>query len=161
MLYAAGNGTIELATGTFRAGRADDYLSLQSTVPCDPHADCPRFLEALNECLAPNAEDLVPFIKRWFGYSLTGLTREQAFLCWWGAGANGKSVLADVQMTLMGEYGLGANYPASVDRICVASICTSTISDAKQVRVGTKAGFSCTRSEISSGTPTSVRPTRI
>jgi putative DNA primase/helicase len=106
MLFNAFDGTIELETGRFRSGRPEDYLSLRTSVVYDPHATCPRFLEALNQCLAPDAEALVGFIKRWFGYCLTGLTREQVFLCWWGAGANGKSVLADVLLHLLGSYAI-------------------------------------------------------
>jgi putative DNA primase/helicase len=98
LLFTVANGVIDLQRGgTFRAGRPDDYLSRQSLVRYDPTATCPRFMQFLPEVFDDDA--VVAFIKRWCGYCLTALTNEQVFLCWWGAGANGKGVL-------LGEYGL-------------------------------------------------------
>lgn len=71
----------------------------------EPSAVCPRFQQFLVEIFESDPE-LISFIQRWFGYTLTGFTKEQNFLCWWGTGANGKGVLADTFAHVLGSYAI-------------------------------------------------------
>jgi putative DNA primase/helicase len=48
------------------------------------------------------------FLQRWFGYSMLGLTNEQALAFFYGMGANGKSALTDLMAKLMGSYAATA-----------------------------------------------------
>ena len=48
------------------------------------------------------------FLQRWFGYSMLGLTNEQALAFFYGMGANGKSALTDLMARLMGSYAATA-----------------------------------------------------
>jgi putative DNA primase/helicase len=105
LLFAVKNGVIDLRSGTLRDGRPSDYLSLQSPIAQSESAECPRFLQFLDEIFEGDAE-LIGFVRRWAGYSLTGLTTEQVFLCWWGAGSNGKSVLASTLEAILGTYAI-------------------------------------------------------
>ncbi len=106
MLFGVANSVIDLRNGSFREGRPDDWLTLQSPIQFDPHARAPRFLQALDEIFGANAPALVPFLQRWAGYLLTGLTSEQVFLCLHGRGANGKSLIVYLLLLVLGEYGL-------------------------------------------------------
>jgi putative DNA primase/helicase len=107
MLLGVANGVVDLrgsAAIRFRQGWSGDYLSRQTLVPYDPAATCPRFSTFLVETLED--DELIAFVQRWAGYSLTALTREQVFACWIGSGSNGKSVLANVLLALLGTYGI-------------------------------------------------------
>lgn len=49
--------------------------------------------------------ELISFVQRAVGYSLTGITSEHVvFLCW-GKGANGKTTLVETLRSLLGDYG--------------------------------------------------------
>jgi putative DNA primase/helicase len=67
----------------------------------DDKAKCPKFLAFL-ERVQPSWE-MRQFLQRWFGLSLTGLP-VQALTFFYGAGANGKSVLVELMARLLGEY---------------------------------------------------------
>lgn len=67
-------------------------------IPDAVSADWERILIAI----LPDAEHR-QFLQRWFGYCLTGETREQILLIFVGSGANGKSTLLDVIQQVLGE----------------------------------------------------------
>jgi putative DNA primase/helicase len=75
-----------------------------AAVDYDPAASCPRWLLFLQEIL-PDIE-LRLFVQRWFGYCLTGDVSEQALLCCYGTGANGKSTLLEVVGEILGDYAV-------------------------------------------------------
>lgn len=67
-----------------------------------PDAACPewdRFLARVQP-----APEVRAFLKRWFGYSLTGSTTEQKLAFLYGHGRNGKSTLVDVLARIMDDY---------------------------------------------------------
>jgi putative DNA primase/helicase len=103
MLANAGATTINLATGETRPNQANDYITHRLGPDYDPTAKCPRWVKFLNEVFARNAE-LIAFVQRSFGYSLTGDTSEQKLFLCYGTGANGKSVLLSILGRLLGEY---------------------------------------------------------
>ena len=80
----------------------------------DPAAKCPTFVAFLNR-IQPSRE-MQGFIQRWFGYSMTGLTLEQVFAFFYGAGANGKSVLVDLMARIMGDYAASAKIESITGR---------------------------------------------
>jgi putative DNA primase/helicase len=53
-------------------------------------------------------EDLVTYLQRAVGYSLTGDTREQVLFFLHGSGANGKSTFLETVLTMLGDYGCQA-----------------------------------------------------
>ena len=101
-LLACGNGILDLHPGTLREGKPEDMLSLQTSVPYHPGATCPRWLRFLQEIFQDG--ELVSFIQRSVGYSLSGDTREQCLFLLHGTGANGKSVFLSILGELLGEY---------------------------------------------------------
>lgn len=69
----------------------------------DPETTCPTWLEFLDRVL-PDVE-VRGFIKRWFGYCLTGITSEQKLVFLYGGGRNGKSTMVDTIADIMADYG--------------------------------------------------------
>ncbi|MCL4069015.1 phage/plasmid primase, P4 family [Pseudomonas sp. GX19020] len=69
--------------------------------PFSPRTDCPKFMAFLNR-VQPAAE-MRGYLQRWLGLSISGLS-VQALMFWYGAGANGKSVLIELIAKIMGEY---------------------------------------------------------
>src|SRR5207249_4412834 len=103
MLLAVGNGIVDLETGALRHGRPEDRLILHTPVPFDPDAKCPQFERFFVEILNRDAE-LVDFVQRAIGYTITGLTTEQVLFLLHGTGANGKTVFLSMLRAVLGEY---------------------------------------------------------
>jgi putative DNA primase/helicase len=101
MLLNCPNGTIDLATGEFRAHRREDYMTKLCSTPFLPDAECPKFREFLNRVL-PDSE-VQEYLQRFFGYSLTGDISEQQLLLAVGDGANGKSTLFNLVQGVLGN----------------------------------------------------------
>lgn len=97
------NGVVNLRTGEFRRANHNDWLSKSTGVYYDPEAQCPRWIQFLGE-IFQHDQELIGFIKRSVGYSLTGDTLEQCLFVGCGGGANGKSTFMEVVATVIGEY---------------------------------------------------------
>lgn len=102
-LLNVANGTLDLRTQELRDHRANDYCTKLAPVIFDPQATCPQWDTFLNEIMDGNT-DLISFLQRAIGYSLTGNTKEQCFFLFYGAGANGKSTLLQCIANLLGDY---------------------------------------------------------
>lgn len=100
------NGTIDLRDGELRPHRQSDMITMLAPIEYDPNASAPRW-EAFLERVVPD-EDVRGWLQRYLGYALTGDVREQCLAFFFGDGANGKSVLLDVLLKIMGDYGLRA-----------------------------------------------------
>lgn len=68
----------------------------------DPGAGCPRWQRFLREVFGDD-EELIGFVRRLVGYSLTGDTREHALIVFHGAGANGKTTFVETWKKLLGD----------------------------------------------------------
>lgn len=102
-LLGVPNGVVDLRTGTLRQGHPADRSTLHTDVAFEPSAQCPRWLQFLDEVFGGDPE-LICFIERAVGYSLTGETREQCLLLCYGGGANGKTTFLEVLRHVFGEY---------------------------------------------------------
>lgn len=109
MIAACIGATIDLQTCVHRSVRRDDFITMRLGAAYDPEATCPRWLQFLNEVFASNTE-LIAYIQRAIGYSLTGDTREQKMFLLHGGGANGKSVFLEVLTSLLGDYAGNASF---------------------------------------------------
>jgi putative DNA primase/helicase len=108
-LFTCENGVIDLKTGLLRDARKSDLITLKSGVKYDPEAKCPIFLKYLDEVIDGNQE-LIDYLQRVVGYSLTGDIREHCIFCLYGTGANGKSTFVEVIRKLMGVYAMNASF---------------------------------------------------
>ena len=113
-LFNVANGSIDLKTGKFRPHRSTDLCSMQSPVEYVEGADCPRWKGFLRNIFLDDQE-LVDFIQRAAGYSLSGYTSEQVMLILQGAGSNGKGTLFRIMETLLGTYGGSPNIDTFMD----------------------------------------------
>ena len=102
-LLGTPEGSVDLRTGVLRRSNPEDYISRLAAVGPAPTADCPRWLEFLNQTTG-NDQGLISFLRQWCGYSLTGVTHEHALLFVFGPGGNGKSVFLNVLSQILGKY---------------------------------------------------------
>jgi P4 family phage/plasmid primase-like protien len=103
------NGTLNLRTGKLQEHERKDLITRVVPIAYDAKAECPRFLKFLAEIFLDDA-DLISFIQRAMGYSLTGDTSEQVFFLCFGTGANGKSRFFEILELLAGEYAMVADF---------------------------------------------------
>lgn len=104
-LFLCKSGVVNLKTGRLENPKASDYLHRLSPVTFAPEAKCPQWVQFLNDTFV-NDKELIFFIQKYCGYTLTGDTREEKFLILEGPGANGKSTLLEVIAGILGEYGV-------------------------------------------------------
>lgn len=108
-LFNCKNGTLDLRSGQLRLHRKEDLITNLSPVAFDPSALCPLWDSLLNRIMGGDAE-MISYLGRAVGYSLTAETSEQCFFFLYGTGANGKSTFLSTI-----ERVLGKGYAASVD----------------------------------------------
>jgi P4 family phage/plasmid primase-like protien len=109
------NGTIDLHTGELRLHARTDRITKLAPVEYHPQAQCPVWLAFLDQIFEPH-KDLVPFIQRAVGYTLTGNTREQCLFLLHGTGRNGKGVFIKTLAEVLGDYAGTADFSAFVQR---------------------------------------------
>jgi putative DNA primase/helicase len=100
------NGTLclELDRFDFRPHDPGDYLTKQAPVEWrGEDAECPLWLKCLDRWFAGD-QTLIRFVQHYLGYCLTGDISAQYFVIFYGAGRNGKNVLLDTVMSIMGAY---------------------------------------------------------
>lgn len=105
-LLCCENGTIDLRTGILLDHDPMHKITQMVPVTYDENARCERFEQFLGEILD---EDLIPYIQRLSGYSLTGHTKEQGFYILYGKGRNGKSTLTSILQKIAGDCATTLN----------------------------------------------------
>src|ERR671917_1169796 len=96
------NGTLDLRTGRLKDSTPADRITKVVPVDYDPDAPCPRFKQFLKETLVD--ETVIKFVKRYSGYTLTGITRERLLAILYGFGKNGKTTLVELLHEVLGDY---------------------------------------------------------
>jgi P4 family phage/plasmid primase-like protien len=109
------NGTIDLHSGQLRAHDRADMLTQIAPITYDPSAPCPRWLQFLAETFPDPAnksvkQDVIDFLRRAIGYTLTGETGEHKFWLLLGGGRNGKGVFLNVIKALLGDYAAETSF---------------------------------------------------
>lgn len=97
------SGIINLKNGDVKAHNPEYYFTKITSVDCADAADCPRWLVFLDDIFAGD-KDLIRYIQKAVGYSLTGSTAEQCAFFLYGTGRNGKSTFIDVIRDVFGDY---------------------------------------------------------
>jgi putative DNA primase/helicase len=98
------NGTLDLRTGELEPHRRGDMLTRMAPTEYHPDAKAPTWNAFLDRIMDGDAE-LIAFLQRAVGYSLTGLTGEECLFIAYGRGRNGKSkFLGAIQDTLGLDY---------------------------------------------------------
>jgi putative DNA primase/helicase len=102
-LFNAANGTVDLRSFEFREHRQADMITHISPVNYDANAKCPLWMEFLDDIMAGNQE-LVGFLQRAAGISMTGSTVDHALYILYGTGRNGKSTFLEALRHPLGSY---------------------------------------------------------
>lgn len=100
------NGVLDLRTGELRDGTRADRCTRSTKLKYDPTAKCPTWDKFLREIMGDEAE-MISYLWRVIGYSLTGDVTERAFFLFHGEGRNGKSTLVETLKALLGPPGTG------------------------------------------------------
>ncbi|MEU3877744.1 phage/plasmid primase, P4 family [Streptomyces sp. NPDC029704] len=100
------NGIVDLHTGLLKTPDPNKDFHSRSTTVGPRQQPTPRWHRFLADTFGDDAEgrDMVGFLQLLLGYSVTGDVGAQVMPFLFGAGKNGKSVLLDVLMKLLGDY---------------------------------------------------------
>lgn len=126
------NCILNLETKETLPHSADYYFSRQLPVDYDKTADCPEFKKFLNDIFL-GKQEIIKFVQELIGYILTNSTKAQCFFVFYGIGSNGKSVLANIIMYLVGED----NYSAVSIRDLTSNFSRAVLKD-KSLNISTE-----------------------
>lgn len=96
------NGTVDLRTGGLRPHDKLDCLTKIAPVDYHHDAEAPRWREFLEQIFAGN-RDLIRYVQRCVGFSLTGRVDEHVLFLCHGSGRNGKSTFLNTLMRMLGS----------------------------------------------------------
>jgi putative DNA primase/helicase len=97
------DGTVDLRTGKMREHDREDKLTKIAGIAPDWNCPTPVWTSFLETVTGGNS-DLIAFMQRMAGYSLTGSTQEHALFFLYGTGANGKSTFINALTACAGDY---------------------------------------------------------
>lgn len=103
-LLGVENGVINLRNSVFLENKPDLYITRCCKAAYDTQAQCPRWLQFLDEVFQGDAAT-VASVQRLLGYTLTGLSKEEIIVFCVGFGANGKSIFSNTVSAILGNYG--------------------------------------------------------
>ncbi|MGL1931729.1 MAG: phage/plasmid primase, P4 family [Desulfotalea sp.] len=108
MLLPAGNGVIDLERGMIVDAKPEDLMTRRIEVNFEPTADYSLWEELLNDiCVHPDkpgTKEIPAFLKRFFGYCLTGNVNEESLLIFIGPGRNGKGTILETISSIMSAF---------------------------------------------------------
>ncbi|TCP32159.1 putative DNA primase/helicase [Scopulibacillus darangshiensis] len=112
-LFNCENGIVDLKTGKIMPHDRGKLFTKISHVAYEKDADCPNwkaFLESIFKDESGNVDhEVINFMQKAVGYSLTGDISEQVMFFLFGNGRNGKSTFINTVQTLLGDYGRQTN----------------------------------------------------
>ncbi|MGW9596270.1 DNA primase family protein [Streptomyces chartreusis] len=99
-------GIVDLRTSLLKAPDPDKDFHSRSTTVSPQQVPTPRWDRFLTDTFGDDAEgrEMITFLQLLLGYSITGDVGAQVLPFLFGSGKNGKSVLLDVLMKLLGDY---------------------------------------------------------
>ena len=103
------NGTLDLLTGLLLPHDPADLITKMAPVTVDPDATAQGWYAFLYRIMGGN-ENLIRFLRRFFGYAMTGSTAEQCLCLGHGTGANGKTTLIETAASILGDYAATADF---------------------------------------------------
>ena len=102
------NGTFDLDIGELLPHSQEDLLTQIANVVFDAEAKAERWDEATTTIFAGDI-DLIRYVRQLLGYSITGDTGEHILPIAYGDGFNGKSMVWNTILRLLGDYAALAN----------------------------------------------------
>lgn len=130
------NGIIDLRTGELMKHDRAFYCTKIANAEYHKDAKAPLW-ESFLRSITGDDQELITFLKRSVGYSLTGSTKEQcAFFCY-GTGANGKSTFLDIISELLGDYAMNCQPETIMMKSTMSQAAASDIARLKGARMVT------------------------
>ena len=102
-LFNVNGITLNLKNGKGFPPEPTNLITKRSKFIYDKDAKCPTWDMFLLQIFNKDT-DLIRFVQKAMGYSLSGDVREQCLFILWGTGANGKSTFLNVLQELFGDY---------------------------------------------------------
>lgn len=99
------NGVVDLETGKLHQHSPSFMMTRITNASYNPEAKCQFWLDFLNVIFEGN-EELIRFVQKSLGYSITGDRSERCIFIAWGTGMNGKSTLLESVHQVVGDYML-------------------------------------------------------
>jgi putative DNA primase/helicase len=115
------NGTVDLKTGELRPHDRGDLITKLAPVQYDATARSDLFERFLIESTGGDTE-LMDFLQRAAGYSLTGSVREEVLFFVHGPAASGKSTFLEALKASFGSYAKVADFESFIQRREVGGI---------------------------------------
>jgi putative DNA primase/helicase len=111
-LIACPNGIYDLKAGIFRPGRPDDYIKTACPTEwrglIEPALEWDKFLDSVFD----GDQELISYVKRLIGYSISGQRRERLLPIFTGIGMNGKGTTCETTKNVLGD--LAGPVPAEI-----------------------------------------------
>lgn len=114
-LFNLQNGALDLRDLQFIPHNRSHYSTKMVGVAYDPDATCKLWVDFLDKIMCGDKE-LVEYLQKIVGLSMTGLTGDNAIFFGYGTGANGKSTFLTVVSRLLGDYAKTASSETFMDR---------------------------------------------
>ena len=127
------SGLLNLKSGELYEHKAEYYLTKITNVEYSKNTDCPRWESFLKEIFDDDL-DLVRYVQKAVGYTLTGSTAEECVFFLYGTGRNGKSTFLDIIRDVMGDYATNIQPETIMIRSNTSSAINSDIARLKGAR---------------------------
>ncbi|EUJ34169.1 phage/plasmid primase, P4 family, partial [Brochothrix campestris] len=102
-LFNTQNGYLDLITGDLNDHDKDKLFTRISDVEYTNKIDCPQWMDFIDE-IFDHDNELIEYVQKAVGYSLTGSTEEQSMFILFGNGRNGKSIFLETISDILGSY---------------------------------------------------------
>lgn len=105
------NGVYDLEHHKLIPHSKERLITKTTGIVFDPNATCPLWEGFMDRIFQSrkDKDEMISFLQRAIGYSLTGKVNEQVLMLLYGKGQNGKSVLLSTIDRMMGEYAYTAD----------------------------------------------------
>lgn len=99
------NGTIDLETGKLLPHQQSHCLTKLTKIDYDDQASCPDWLAYLHQA-QHGKQDMVDYLQKAIGYSLTGSVAEKCMFILHGPKNTGKTTFIEIMQMLLSEYAI-------------------------------------------------------
>ena len=102
-LFNCSNLTFNLETLTPQQFNQNDFITKSCHIEHDEFVNCPTWIKFINDIFL-GREDIIDFVQRFVGYSMSTSTKEQCMFILHGDGRNGKTVFIETIRKIFGDY---------------------------------------------------------
>ncbi|MFC4323674.1 phage/plasmid primase, P4 family [Litchfieldia salsa] len=115
------NGVVDLKTGELLSHDRNYMMTKNTHIEYQLNAKCPTWISFLESIMKDEKgaikQDLIEFLQKAIGYTLTGDTSEQVAFFLFGTGRNGKSTFINIVKEILGDYGKQTNSDTFTSKI--------------------------------------------